>query len=160
MTTLPSNTPTTATATGPNARADAATRPAVGTVRLTWRVLRRAPESATARGGEVRESRVQVELASSLVTIRRFEGSAEVSASVLPARSSRRTTPAGDLLAWSCGDDAAGPECRVFVSPGQPPLVRTRLLDRLGIGGGTHDLESIDVVASEPGDEGGTPAGP
>ena len=154
MTTLPSNTPTTAAAaTGPNARAKVTDRAAVEKVLLTWRVLRRAPEAATARGGEVRESRVEVELAASRITIRRLEGSAEVSASVLPARSSRRTTPTGDLLEWCCGDDGAGPECRVFVSPGQPPLVRTRLLDRLGVAGGTHDLESIHVDGLGPGDD-------
>lgn len=159
MTTLPSNTRTTTTPTEPSTRIGGRLRPTVGSVRLAWRVLRRSPEAGDPRGGQVRASRVEVELAPNLVTIRRLDGDAEVSAIVLPARAGRQSTPAGDLLEWWCGDDAAGPECRVFVSPDREPLVRSRLLDRLGIQGGTHELKSIEFESANRADGVGTPAG-
>lgn len=131
---------------------DSVSEPAV-VARIVWRVLRRDRQADTPRGGEVRTSRVEAVLGEETITLRHGDGDLERSGLVLPARLECRETAAGRLVEWWCPDDAGSPECRLLLTPGAPPLLRGRLLDRLGVSGGTHDVEQIrfdsDIEATE-----------
>ena len=149
MTTLPSisTIPPTATRPGhahsiPAAAAGSGSMPKVV---LGWRTLRRDAATAGPRGGDVRSARIEATLSAAVVTIRMIDGDRERSATVLPVRGSRRETPAGTLLEWWIQQETAGPACRLLLSPDHPPLLRGCLLDRIGIAGGTHDLEAVRI---------------
>jgi hypothetical protein len=123
-------------------------------VRIAWRVLRRVTDPSGLRGGQVRTSQVEASLTESTIVLRQIEGSQEISALVLPARGRLLDTPAGSLLEWRVLQDGTGesPSLRLLSADGAPPLVRCDLLDRLGVGGGRHEITSIEMIPTSPQD--------
>ena len=121
--------------------------------RVVWRVLRRDAADGTAlRGGGVRTTRVEAILDENAIVIRQLEGEREVSALVLQACGRIVETAAGTLLEWTMHDgEGSEPVFRMLVASGCPPLVRCRLLDRIGVGGGRHEiveLRGLDSVST------------
>ena len=69
---------------------------------------------------------------------------------ILPARTRVTETPAGTLHEWTLLDGGApGPALRLLLGEGVSPLLRSRLLDRLGIDGGRHDVVAIELDAED-----------
>lgn len=147
MTTLPS------TPVRTQGTADQPVGSPLASARVVWRVLRRdAADGTGLRGGGVRTARVEAILDEHAIVIRQLEGEREVSALVLPARGRTVETAAGTLLEWTMLDgEGSEPVFRMLVASGGPPLVRCRLLDRIGISGGRHEiveLEALDAVST------------
>jgi hypothetical protein len=117
-------------------------------VRIEWRVLRCETDASGLRGAGVRTSAVEAVLTDSTIVLRRREGDREVSALVLPARGRCVETAGGTLLEWRVLQDGGtdSPALRLLSSDDAPPLVRCDLLDRVGVGGGRHEIVSIDLA--------------
>jgi hypothetical protein len=147
MTTLPS------IPTRPHGQPEVTRRAAASVtgVRIEWRALRRATEASGLRGAGVRTSAVEAVLTESTILLRQREGEQEVSALVLPARSRRIETPGGLLLEWRVlqDGDSDSPALRLLSTDDAPPLVRCDLLDRVGVGGGRHEIVSIEITPDD-----------
>jgi hypothetical protein len=128
-----------------------AAAPGVTHVRIEWRVLRRATDASGLRGGGVRTSAVEAVLTDSTIVLRLREGDREISALVLPARGRSVETPGGTLVEWRVLQDGGSdsPALRLLSTDDAAPLVRCDLLDRVGVGGGRHEIVSIEIAPDD-----------
>ena len=114
-------------------------------VRVVWRALSRAAEHQSSQPIAIR-----ARLQAARITLERLEDEVVVAAVVIPCSSqsielSRETGTLG-VHCWTANDArSTSPALRLAVDENGLVVLRTSILGRLDIAGGTHDLVSVTI---------------